>query len=55
MTLGWSGRLIAAGVFSRNGKSGSFDFSVSGGVSKIETLGDLSFSGVDSCHVVADT
>ena len=29
MTLGWSGRLIAAGVFSRNGKSGSFDFSVS--------------------------
>lgn len=55
MTLGWSGRLVAAGVFSRNGKSGSFDLSVSGGGSKIETMGDLSFSGVDSCHVVADT
>ena len=55
MTLGWSGRLIAAGNFSRNGKSGEFNLSVAGGGSKIETIGDLSFSGIDSCQVKANT
>ncbi len=47
----WSGRMIAAGDFSRNGKSGVFNFQLAGGY--LETCGDLSFSGVDSCTVEA--
>ena len=53
MTIGWSGRMIAAGVFSRNGKPGTFTLTLSGGGSKIETCGDLSFSGMDECNVTA--
>ena len=51
MTIGWSGRMIAAGDFSRNGKPGTFTLTLSGGGSQIETCGDLSFSGVDECNV----
>ena len=55
MTLGWSGHLIAAGNFSRNGKSGEFNLTVAGGGSKIEATGDLSFAGIDNCQVNANT
>ena len=49
----WSGRLIAGGDFSRNGKPGTFRFEQAGGY--LETCGDLSFSGVDSCTVEQGT
>ena len=51
MTVKWSGRLIGAGDFNRNGQPGTFTLNLAGGGSKIETCGDLSFSGMDSCVV----
>ena len=49
--LKWSGRLLASGTFDRNGKPGTFRLNVDGDGSLIESIGDVSFSGVDVCHV----
>lgn len=51
INLKWSGRLLAAGEFNRNGHPGRFDLFVDGGGSVIESIGDLSFGGMDECHV----
>ena len=48
----WSGRMLASGAFDRNGNPGTFRLVVDGNGSVIESIGDVSFSGVDECNVL---